>query len=417
MLFWLGVRPATLVHCCAVRCCSRRACTYSGGDPEHCLIPISSCCGSRPSKAAISLRALVPVREVVFDSTVISKNFVQLFTPHFCGSTFTPHFCGVLLLRIFCGVLFGKREVALSLMMERDDRLGSLDETEESSSEAGTFEGSDDGADEAATAAQHNYNLRTKRVAPGTTEEPALTKKSDIAPGVGVEAHKHIVGGRDANKPTAKRGVEREAAGAAREVVRADSAPTEAGARSTRDPPPQVVDRSGGVAWSIPVLRARGRPRPPDEGTEQRSSATRRRDAGVGGDATARARNGDSSPRGGDEPTREEWDAFRRARLTGRPRGTPPSDAFLPPNELARPGDSSGPSDAGRMAKSRREPSASDLLGQVPAKPGRGLFSDSAPACFPSSTALNQKSMAVKSAISQFEFFSSSQFEFCVLNF
>jgi hypothetical protein len=128
VLFWLGTSPATLVHCCAARCCSRRACTYSGGDPEHCLIPISSCCGSRPSKAAISLRALVPIREVVFDSTVISKNFVQLllrifaeyfysafflrstftphflrstFTPHFLRSTFTPHFCGVLLLRNF----------------------------------------------------------------------------------------------------------------------------------------------------------------------------------------------------------------------------------------------------------------------------------------------------------------------------
>ena len=92
MLFWLGTSPATLVHCYAARCCSRHACTYSGGDPEHCLIPISSCCGSRPSKAAISLRALVPIREVVFDSTVTSKNFVQ---------SFTPHFCGVLLLRIF----------------------------------------------------------------------------------------------------------------------------------------------------------------------------------------------------------------------------------------------------------------------------------------------------------------------------
>ena len=105
MLFWLGVRPATLVHCCAARCCSRRACTYSGGDPEHRLIPISSCCGSRPSKAAISLRVLVPIGEVVFDSIVTSKNFVQTFTPHFCGVLFAPHFCGVLFTPHFCGVI------------------------------------------------------------------------------------------------------------------------------------------------------------------------------------------------------------------------------------------------------------------------------------------------------------------------
>ena len=92
VLLKLGECPASLVHCFAARYRSRCACIYSGGDPEHCLIPISSCCGSRPSKAAISLRALVPIREVVFDSIVTSKNFVQ---------TFTPHFCGVLLLRIF----------------------------------------------------------------------------------------------------------------------------------------------------------------------------------------------------------------------------------------------------------------------------------------------------------------------------
>ena len=269
--------------------------------------------------------------------------------------------------------------------MESEDRLEGLTESEESSSEAGSWAGSEE---EAAVvtpaAAQHNYNLRNKRVAPGTTEEPALAKKSDIAPGVGVEADQHIVGGRDASEPSAKRGIERETADTARERVRVGSAPVETGARVIRDPPPQVVDRSGGVAWNIPVLRARGRPRPPDEGTEQRSSATRRRDAGAGGDATARTRARDSSPRSGDEPTREEWDAFRRARLAGRPRGTSLSDAFLPPNELARPGDSSRPLDAGRKAKSRREPSASDLLGQVPAKPGRGLFSDIhiVPNCF-----------------------------------
>ena len=47
-----------------------------------------------------------------------------------------------------------------------------------------------------------------------------------------------------------------------------------------------------------------------------------------------------------------------------------------PTNELVIRRDSSRPSDAGRKAKNRREPSASILLGQVSVKPGRGLFSD-----------------------------------------
>ena len=91
--------------CTSLRCsfCSRCACTYSGGDPEHRLIPISSCCGSRPSKAAISLRALVPPREVSLDSTVASKNFVQVIYSAILGGTFTPQFWGVLLLRNFGG--------------------------------------------------------------------------------------------------------------------------------------------------------------------------------------------------------------------------------------------------------------------------------------------------------------------------
>ena len=48
-----------------------------------------------------------------------------------------------------------------------------------------------------------------------------------------------------------------------------------------------------------------------------------------------------------------------------------------PTNELVIRQDSSRPSDAGRKEKNRREPSASNLLGQVPVKPGRVLFSDS----------------------------------------
>ena len=79
VLLELGECPASLVHRFAARSRSRCACTYSGGDPEHRLIPISSCCGSRPLKAAISLRALEPSREAVFDLTVTSRNFVHFY--------------------------------------------------------------------------------------------------------------------------------------------------------------------------------------------------------------------------------------------------------------------------------------------------------------------------------------------------
>ena len=179
------------------------------------------------------------------------------------------------------------------MMTENEERLDGLTDSEESSSEAGTVESSDDGADEAtpaAAGAQHNYNLRSKRVVPGTTEEPALAKQNDIAPGVGVVADHNSVGGRDASKPTDKRGANSVSVKLAGKRVEADSNPAETEVRTLRDPHPQVVDRSGGVAWSIPVPRARGRPRRPDEEVERRSSATGRRDAEAGGGATARAR-------------------------------------------------------------------------------------------------------------------------------
>ena len=214
--------------------------------------------------------------------------------------------------------------------MESEDRLEGLTESEESSSEAGSWAGSEE---EAAVvtpaAAQHNYNLRTKRVAPGTTEEPALAKKSDIAPGVGVEADQHIVGGRDASEPTEKRGIEREAADTARERVRVGSAPVETGARVIRDPPPQVVDRSGGVAWSIPVLRARGRPRPPDRPTKERSSEARRRGAATRASAATRRRErGPGTLRRGAATSRREKSGTRSVGRgwpgdrAGRPRRT-----------------------------------------------------------------------------------------------
>ena len=264
--------------------------------------------------------------------------------------------------------------------MEGDGGHEDLPDTGADTSEAESVAETDPGEAEVepeVTVRRHNYNLRPKRRAPVLDGDDVQAKAIEIAPGVGVVADQNTVGGRDTSKPTAKRTNDGDAAGRTRENSRVDSSPVETEARTIRDSPPQVVDRSGGVAWNIPVLRAKGRPRRPDERTEQRWPATRRRDAASGDSATARARPVDSSPRSGDEPTREEWDAFRRARLAERLRGTPLSDAFLPPNELARPGDSSRPSDAGRKAKSRREPSASNLLERTaPAKPGRGLLSD-----------------------------------------
>ena len=85
VLLKLGECPASLVHRFAARCRSRCACIYSGGDLEHRLIPISSCCGSSPLKAAISLRALEPSKEAVSDSAVISKILCALLPRKFTG--------------------------------------------------------------------------------------------------------------------------------------------------------------------------------------------------------------------------------------------------------------------------------------------------------------------------------------------
>ena len=85
-------------------------------------------------------------------------------------------------------------------MMESDDRLVGLTESEQSSSEAGSWAGSDDEAGEAAPAAaatQHNYDLRSKRVVSDVVWKPTPVKKNKIAPGVGVVADRYHVGGRD----------------------------------------------------------------------------------------------------------------------------------------------------------------------------------------------------------------------------
>ena len=89
-------------------------------------------------------------------------------------------------------------------MAESEEKLEGFTDSEESSSEAGTMEGSDDGTDEAvpaATGTQHNYNLRSKRVVPDAVSEPAPAKQTEIAPGVGVVADRYHVGGRDKRIP------------------------------------------------------------------------------------------------------------------------------------------------------------------------------------------------------------------------
>ena len=258
--------------------------------------------------------------------------------------------------------------------MESEDRLEGLVGSGESSSEAGSQSDSEgEAAGVTPAAAQHNYNLRTKRTALDTVEESGQTKSSSIAPGVGAEADRNQVGGRDAGDATDKRVPNGDSPDP---VVRKDGVrPKSTYARSPtpRESRGKGVDRSGGVAWDIPVLRAEGRSRRAIEDAQRTKETARRRDLGGGAGPTERDPSRDLSPLSGEEPSWEEWDRFRRARLTERSREAPQSSEFLPTNEFARPGSSSRPSVAGRNAKSRLEPRATDLLERsAPVEPGRG---------------------------------------------
>ena len=133
--------------------------------------------------------------------------------------------------------------------MESEDRLEGLTESEESSSEAGSWASSEEEvAGVTPAAAQHNYNLRAKRTALDTVEESGQTKTSDSALGVGAEADRNQVGGRDAGDATDKRVPN----GASPDpVVRKDGLrpkSTYAGPSAQRESRGKVVDRSGGVA-------------------------------------------------------------------------------------------------------------------------------------------------------------------------
>ena len=155
---------------------------------------------------------------------------------------------------------------------------------------------------------KHNYNLRAKRTAPDTVGESVRIRNDRNAPGVGMEADKNPVGGRDTGDAAGKHVVN---GNSPDPVVRKDGIkPKSTYARSpeTREPRGKVVDRSGGVAWDIPVLRAEGRTRRANENTERKKATARRRDLGDDADPTERNHSIDLSPPNGEEPSREEWD-------------------------------------------------------------------------------------------------------------
>ena len=170
-------------------------------------------------------------------------------------------------------------------------------------------------------------------------------KEIEIAPGVGVVADKNHVGGRDER-------VSGRPYGASIVSESSDAGRSETGAESggsSRLPSDQALSDSHG---SRPRLR-----------NERLGTPLRRRLPATPLFA------GMSS---------EEL-AAQSARVTAHLRKNKPERVRMlssPTNELVIRRDTSRPSGAGRKAKSRLEPGASDLLGQVPVKPGRGLFFD-----------------------------------------
>jgi len=262
--------------------------------------------------------------------------------------------------------------------MESEEDKRESSDSEEGSSGSESVEGPDAVAAEVepeVAAARHNYNLRSKRKVPDPTRELELTVKDSIASGAGVEADKNHVGGRDAGEAGKKRGANHDSSLPATRKDKVDSDPVGRESSRTTDPRDRVVDRSGGVAWDIPVTRAKGRTRRPNEKADKRSAAAaaRRRDLDADAVPPARTQSGDSSPESGDEPSWEEWDAFRRERLADRLRRAPLSDASPQPNELRRPGDFPRSPDVERKVENRLEPRTSNLLERsAPVEPGRG---------------------------------------------
>ena len=237
-------------------------------------------------------------------------------------------------------------------MESEEDKRGSSD-NEEGISGSESVEGSDADAAEVepeVAAARHNYNPRSKRGVLVDVEEPMHVKKNKIAPGVGVVADRYHVGGRDQRVSCRPDGVTDGSASS--DVERSDA---------DRERKRRESDESGRSS-SVETLSESYDGQPRHRYERQGTTLGCRR---LASSLTTRM-------------SREEIEA-QSARLRAQLRkGAQERLNKLSPltNELVIRQDSSRPSDAGRKEKNRREPSASDLLGQVPVKPGRALFSD-----------------------------------------
>jgi len=232
--------------------------------------------------------------------------------------------------------------------MEDETDLLDLNQLEEPVSSDGDSEDSESELGEAGpevVAAGHGYNLRPKRAAARAEAASGRYKKDVIAPGEGVVADHNHVGGRDER-------VLRKPYGANAESESSDAGRSETGAEiggSSRLPSDQALSDSHG---SLPRLR-----------NERLRTTPRRRLPATPLFASM---------------SREELEA-RSARVMAHLRKSKPERVRMlpsPTNELAIRRDSARSMDAERREQSRREPRASNLLGQVPVKPGRGLFSD-----------------------------------------
>ena len=123
--------------------------------------------------------------------------------------------------------------------------------TEDPTSSDGDGEGSESEAsagEPVQAAVNHGYNLRPQRTGAGATAALDRSKWNAIAPGVGAEADKDRVGGRDADDAAKRRTATGDSPSP---VVRKDGVtPTYAYTRlpESREPRGRLVDRSGGVA-------------------------------------------------------------------------------------------------------------------------------------------------------------------------
>ena len=225
-----------------------------------------------------------------------------------------------------------------------------LEELVYSDGDSGGSESEDSEAEPERTVADHGYNLRPKRMVAGTVAAPERHKVDAIAPGEGVVADHRRVGGRDERISRRSSGVntESENSGEGWKCATRECAggPSDGSGYSSRD------SVAFGSYDELLGLRC-GRPEATREFSHRASPLY---EVMSRGELEAQSAHLISQ--------------FRRS-MQERARMLSP-----PTNELAIRQDSSRLSDAGRKEKNRREPSASNLLGQVPVKPGRGLFSD-----------------------------------------